>query len=111
MALKFLADHNIPESIVSQLDSTGIDIVSVKSLNMTEAKDEKIMEKAIEEERVILTIDKDFISGLEKDFNHRGIIKFRERYSIGRMIRDVQKVNSSISKEEMKNSVVYLPWE
>ncbi|MFO7793913.1 MAG: DUF5615 family PIN-like protein [Candidatus Nanohaloarchaea archaeon] len=109
MALKLLADENIPNAVVDQLDKTNIDVISVNGL-MKGGSDVEVFEKAVEDERAVLTIDKDFVSGLEEEFKHYGIIKFRERYRIGRMVKDVQKVNSTLSSEELNGTIVYLPW-
>lgn len=55
----FLADENIPLLIVSRLQKDGIDIVS-QSMITPGADDEQLLLTALNEERVIVTFDKDF---------------------------------------------------
>lgn len=111
MSLKFFADENIPYTIVSQLNNIGIDTESVRSQSLKGAGDKEIIRYCIKNGRILITMDRDFVSGLEKEYNHCGILKFKSLYSVGRMIKDVQKVNSSLSKQEMNNTVVHLPWK
>lgn len=59
--MKFLADVNIPQSIVTSLRKTGHDVLDVKKINL-KLKDTQIINLAKKESRIILTRDKDFIS-------------------------------------------------
>lgn len=108
--ISLFADEHIPEVLVSQLRKSGIDATSVYREDMKGSPDDEVLEKAISQDRALLTVDKDFVSGLEKKYDHRGIIKFKERYKIGEMLRDVQKVVSTLSEDEIKGTVIYLPW-
>ena len=55
--VSFIADENIPVGLIKVLSDRGFDIIRVK----LKSKDPKIFEKAISEQRVILTRDKDFL--------------------------------------------------
>ncbi len=59
--MKFLADVNIPQSVIANLVSQGHDVVDMKNIDLT-AKDTEIIKLAQHENRIILTLDKDFIS-------------------------------------------------
>ncbi len=56
---RFLADENIPRTVIVTLKERGYDVVSVWELSpgMT---DEEVVELAIKERRIIITFDKDF---------------------------------------------------
>ncbi len=59
--MKFLADVNIPQSVILFLSKAGYDVLDIKkkSLKLT---DTEIVSIAKKENRTILTRDKDFIA-------------------------------------------------
>lgn len=59
--MKFLADINIPQSVILYLYSKTHDVLDFKRINLS-VKDTEIIKLAQEQERIILTLDKDFIS-------------------------------------------------
>lgn len=60
--LKFLADENIPLSVVTWLQSLGHDVVQSSQVGLKGVPDRKIIGHAEGEDRVILTLDTDFAS-------------------------------------------------
>ena len=77
--LKFLADESLEYSIVLWLREQGYDVVAVAE-DFPSVEDEKILEKAVQENRIIVTNDKDFgdLVFLNK-LHHKGIILLRFR--------------------------------
>jgi predicted nuclease of predicted toxin-antitoxin system len=59
--MKFLADVNIPQSTIDYLRAANFDVLDLKRVNLT-AKDTEVIEIAQKEKRVIITLDKDFLS-------------------------------------------------
>ena len=59
--MKFLADVNIPQSVITYLTKLGHDVSDLKRIDLY-AKDTEVVKLAQKEDRIILTIDKDFIS-------------------------------------------------
>lgn len=59
--MKFLADINIPQSVILYLIQNNYDVLDFKKVNLL-AKDTEIIRLAQKEKRVILTLDKDFIA-------------------------------------------------
>lgn len=59
--MKFLADVNIPQLIITSLSGQDHDILDMKDINLS-AKDTEIIQLAQQDNRIILTLDKDFIS-------------------------------------------------
>ena len=75
--MKFLADEGVDKPIVDLLRSTGFDIHYVLETNRG-ADDDKVLQIANEESRVLLTQDKDFgemVYRLQK--THLGIVLIR----------------------------------
>lgn len=59
--MKFLTDVNVPQSVISYLTQIDHEVLDIKKQNPL-AKDLELIKIAKEEERIILTLDKDFIS-------------------------------------------------
>jgi hypothetical protein len=57
--MRFLANENIPPGAVRELREAGHDVLSVKE-SMTGSGDDVILARAVAEQRVLLTFDKDF---------------------------------------------------
>ncbi|ABS56287.1 conserved hypothetical protein [Methanoregula boonei 6A8] len=57
--MKFLADENVPASVVRMLENAGVHIRSIGA-DTPGISDRDVMKYALEEERIILTFDKDF---------------------------------------------------
>jgi predicted nuclease of predicted toxin-antitoxin system len=58
--MKLLLDQGLPLSAAALLRDAGIDTIHVSEINMSEAEDTKIIQRAREEERVVATLDADF---------------------------------------------------
>lgn len=74
--MKFLADINIPNSVIQFLDNQNYDVLDLKKINIL-ASDKEIVRLAQEQKRIILTLDKDFISLLQFPKYHVGCIVIR----------------------------------
>lgn len=58
--MRFLADQGISPLIVSALVQAGHDAVHVRTLHMSRAVDSDIVERAVADDRIIVTEDTDF---------------------------------------------------
>ena len=59
--MRFLADVNVPQLVITSLSSSGHDVLYLKS-NNPKSTDKEIVQLARVKKRVIITLDKDFIS-------------------------------------------------
>jgi predicted nuclease of predicted toxin-antitoxin system len=57
--MRLMADENVPSSVVRQLRELGHDVLSVRESLRGEA-DRVILERAVDEHRILVTQDKDF---------------------------------------------------
>lgn len=57
--MKLLADENLPLASVQYLRSKGLDVLSIGEDNPS-IRDQEVMRLAIEQERTLLTFDRDF---------------------------------------------------
>lgn len=65
--MKLLLDQGLPLSAAALLRDIGIDTVHVGEIGMSKAEDTEIIRRAIEEERVVATLDADFHTLLALD--------------------------------------------
>jgi len=57
--MRFLANENFPNAAIAALNATGHDVASVRLL-APGASDNRVLERAVRERRILLTFDKDF---------------------------------------------------
>lgn len=72
--MKFIADVNVSQIVIKSLGQFGHDVIDIKKQFPTKA-DIDIIKKALKENRIILTHDKDFL----------GLVKFPE-YQVGMIV-------------------------
>jgi len=58
--MKFLADECIYVATVKLLRDLGYDVISIKELNLSSLSDEKVLELAKKENRLLITFDQEF---------------------------------------------------
>jgi len=77
--MKFLVDECVGTSVVTYLCDAGYDAVAVVDV-MPMADDKHILERAVSEDRIVVTNDKDFGELVYRSgWEHRGIILLRLR--------------------------------
>ncbi|MEM6399502.1 MAG: DUF5615 family PIN-like protein [Cyanobacteria bacterium P01_D01_bin.116] len=58
--MQLLLDQGLPGSTASLLRETGIDAIHAAEIGLSTAEDTEILQKALEEERIVVTLDADF---------------------------------------------------
>lgn len=102
MSLKFLTDENIAKSLVKALREKGYDVKDIKEENLFGISDREVIKKAKEDDRVILTHDKDFGNLLNYPLqSHSGVvlIKYRNQspsYVIARFIPLLDTIKNKV---------------
>lgn len=77
--LKFIADESLEYSIVLWLRELGYNVISIAE-NFPSFADEKVLEKATQEDRIIITNDKDFGDLVfVNQLPHKGVVLLRFR--------------------------------
>lgn len=77
--MKFLIDNAVPPRVADLLAAAGYDAVHVRTYAMQAAKDEEILARALDEDRIVVSADSDFSSILAAQEAERpSFILFRE---------------------------------
>ena len=63
--MKFLADENVPQTLIKNLRDKGFDVLDIKKSEHHRATDTEIIAIARSEKRVIITYDQDFLNDYE----------------------------------------------
>jgi predicted nuclease of predicted toxin-antitoxin system len=105
---RLLADEHISSTVVSKLNSYGIDAVHVTEAGLKGKSDEEIAEYAAENCRIILTMDDDF-----KEISRKktGVLYITKRMRKRRAAEEIMKVLNSITMEELRGELIHIPWK
>ena len=86
---KLLLDENLSPSIAVALQKDGVDAIHVRDRGMNAASDAAVLEKAFEEDRIVVTVNVDDFARLARAREiHAGIVLVEE----GGLLRDEQAV-------------------
>lgn len=108
-AITLYLDENLSPRIAEQLQLRGIDAVSARDLDLLGSTDEHHLERATQEERVLVTTDVDFLRMAAAGVEHSGIVfGQQEEHTIGSWVRALELLCFVYSGQEMRNHVEYL---
>ncbi len=68
----FFLDENVSRRLFNALKKKGLDVVSVKSLKMLGAVNGAVFSEAMNQKRVFITCDSDFLNNKSKE--HHGVL-------------------------------------
>ena len=108
-ALRFYLDENIPVAIAEQLKRRGIDVVTVRDLELLGEEDMNHLERAAAMGYVLCTHDADNVRLATSGIEHAGIIiGQQEKHWIGERVKGLTLYHTVYTAEEMKNRLEYL---
>lgn len=105
---KLLLDENVARSTITLCRALGFDVRSVKEEGWDGKDDAELLQIAQAEDRVILTLDKDFGNLLRFPLQtHRGVILFRMRLQHPFIVNNrLQQVLPSLAMQDLRNTLV-----
>jgi hypothetical protein len=112
--LRFYMDHQVPEAITKELRRRGIDCIMAKEDGAREWDDERLLARALETRRIMVSQDVDFLS-ISARYQRSGLafagVVFapQQGLSIGSIIRDIELIANLMSENEIYGRVVFLP--
>ena len=114
MSLAFYMDEHVPRSITTGLRLRNIDVLTVQEDGRTGFPDRKILDRAIELNRIMFTQDDDFLVEAQRrqevsQFFTGVIYAHQLNISIGSCITDLELIAQLTGVDELQNTVRYLP--
>lgn len=106
--IKFYTDEHVSRAVIRGLRHRGVDVLTTQEAGMLGATDEKHLELASQENRVIFTQDDDFLRLHASGLEHAGIVYARQQAAIGEIIRGLVLVYQVLEPDEMKNRIEFL---
>lgn len=95
--MRFLADMGVSQSTAQWLRDRGYDVIHLRDAGLQKLPDEKIVEKAVLENRIILTFDLDFSDIMaSSSASYPSVIIFRMKSAIPQNVN--QKLESILSE-------------
>jgi len=108
--MRFFANENIFEPIVEWLKQEGHEVISVRNSEYSGASDDAIYAKAVKDNLVIITMDKDFSRIIRFPPKACGgiIVVKIYRVSVNKTVELFVKYFSALSEERIKNNLVII---
>lgn len=106
--LRFQLDEHIPRAVAEGLRRRDIDVATISEAKLRGASDEDVLAHSLQEQRVLVTQDKDFLR-LHGRRRHAGIVySSQSARSIGELITGLLFLYDLLSPEEMADEVQFL---
>ncbi|MEB3283219.1 MAG: DUF5615 family PIN-like protein [Lyngbya sp.] len=107
--IRFHLDENVSNAIVDALRRRNIDVTTTSEVGLIGASDFEQIQFAFSQDRVIFTLDDDFLVLHQQGIEHAGIIYCNQnRRSIGEMIRGLILIWEVLNPEEMQNHIEFI---
>lgn len=105
--IKFYFDEHIPSAVTNALQQKGFDVLTVQAANRRGLPDDEQLDFATQENRVIVTMDSDYLALAAQSISHTGIAFVTSDTSIGDLINNLSLLHDVMTSEEMENNVEY----
>lgn len=107
--LRFHLDENMPSALASGLRRRGINVSTTTEAELLEATDLQHLAFALQDGRIVVTHDTDFIRLHAEGNEHGGIIIVSQQSrTIGDMISALLLISQRLSLEEMRRQLLYV---
>lgn len=108
--MKIFANENLFEPIIDYLRSLGNDVLSIRDCGLSGISDDEVYEMACKENRVIITMDKDFTRIFRFPPQRCGGIVVAKIYKrpVDETLTIFRKYYQSIKAEDVKENLVII---
>ena len=114
MSVRLYFDVHVPSAIADGLRLRGVDVITAQEDGAAEFEDPKLLDRATELQRILVTQDEDFLK--EATRRHRagkpffGIVYAHQLYvTIGESVIDLEIIAKSSESDEWSGRVEHLP--
>ena len=107
--IAFYFDACVQVVIAEQLLHDGVDAVTARDLKKLRDEDDSHLQRATEQNRVLVTYDDDFVKMAHQGVEHSGIVFVPTRYrKIGIVVKELRHFQARYSRNDVANLVWYL---
>jgi len=109
VVIRYHLDQHVNSAVARALRLRGLDVSTTAEAGLQDADDEKHIEYALAEKRVIFTQDKDFLGHHSRGVEHAGIAYAKQgTCSLGEIISHLELIAACLEDSEMLGKVEYL---
>jgi len=103
--MRLLIDQDVHQVTVNQLKEWGHDVTTVRELEMQQASDERLLTKAREADRILITRDKDFgaLTFLKESLSTGVVLLRLTPTTVERVHRELSLLFHEHTEDELKN--------
>jgi hypothetical protein len=107
--IRFHLDENVDPAIASGLRRRGVDATASNETGLCKASDDRQLAYSLEQGRVFVTHDEDFLILAKQKVEHAGIAYCHpESRSIGQIISGLILIHDCLTPDDMRNHVEFL---
>lgn len=107
--IRFYFDQHVWASVARGLVQRGVDVLTTQAAGRCSMPDPDQLAFATAEERVLVTLDTDYLTLHQAGTPHAGIAWCPEqKYSIGQLIGALELLHGVLDRDSMRNHVEYL---
>jgi uncharacterized protein with PIN domain len=106
--IRFYLDEHIPNAVAEGLRRRGVDVLTVQEAGRSGLSDPEQLAFALSEQRMVITMDSDFLILASHGITHAGIAYAGPNRSIGEMIGSVMLLYDVLTQNEIINHVEFL---
>lgn len=101
-------DEHVPKAVTEGLRRRGADVVTVQEIGLQAADDQRHLERAAQEGRVVVTQDADFLRLHAAGVSHRGIVYAPQQTAVPHMLRSLMLIHDVLTPDDMVRHVEFL---
>jgi predicted nuclease of predicted toxin-antitoxin system len=107
--MRFHLDEHVAHAVATGLRRRGIDVTTTADVALLDAPDERHVAFALRENRVIFTLDRDFLRIAARGDEHAGIIYAAQgSQTIGEVVRFLTLMHDCLGEHDMHGRIEYL---
>ena len=107
--IRYLVDEHVAKAVATGLRKRGIDVVTLVDAGLLGAEDKDLLTFAEEEDRVMVTQDRDFLRlAAEAEGDHPGVAYAPQGRSMGELVRLLDLLTQVSDAGEMRGRVEYI---
>ena len=101
-------DEHVAKSVTEGLRRRGVNVVTVQELGLQAAEDQQHLQRATQEDRVVVTQDTEFLRLHAAEVSHGGIVYAPQQTPVPQMLRDLMLIHDVLTAEDMIQHVEFL---